>query len=175
MIFGILLVALLQVAPGGMWPRLAALLKFDTAKLPRPKVAEPLPPRSKAIPASETLLDIQAARKQFGGVIAVNDVSFSVKRGEFFSLLGPSGCGKTTLLRMLGGFEHPDSGRIYLEGKDITDLPPNPRRVHTVFQNYALFPTMTVWDNIAFSLKLAKRPKAEVEERVVEHFASQTV
>ena len=106
--------------------------------------------------------------KRFGALTAVNDVCLTVNKGEFFSLLGPSGCGKTTLLRMLGGFERPDSGRIYLEGKDITDLPPNQRRVHTVFQNYALFPTMTIWDNIAFSLKLAKKPKAEIEERVDE-------
>ena len=106
--------------------------------------------------------------KRFVALTAVNDISLSVKKGEFFSLLGPSGCGKTTLLRMLGGFERPDSGRIYLEGRDITDLPPDQRRVHTVFQNYALFPTMTVWDNIAFSLKLAKKPKAEIEERVDE-------
>ncbi len=104
--------------------------------------------------------------KRFGALTAVNDVTLSVTKGEFFSLLGPSGCGKTTLLRMLGGFERPDSGRIYLEGKDITDLSPNQRRVHTVFQNYALFPTMTVWDNIAFSLKLAKCEKSEIEERV---------
>jgi len=104
--------------------------------------------------------------KRFGALTAVDDVTLSIAKGEFFSLLGPSGCGKTTLLRMLGGFEHPDSGRIYLEGKDITDLPPNQRRVHTVFQNYALFPTMTIWDNIAFSLKLAKLPKAEIEEKV---------
>ena len=90
--------------------------------------------------------------KRFGALTAVDDVSLTIKKGEFFSLLGPSGCGKTTLLRMLGGFERPDSGRIYLEGNDITDLPPNQRRVHTVFQNYALFPTMTIWDNIAFSL-----------------------
>ena len=109
--------------------------------------------------------------KRFGALTAVNDISLSVKKGEFFSLLGPSGCGKTTLLRMLGGFERPDSGRIYLEGRDITDLPPDQRRVHTVFQNYALFPTMTVWDNIAFSLKLAKKPKTEIEERVDEILA----
>ena len=100
--------------------------------------------------------------KRFGALTAVDDVSFSIQKGEFFSLLGPSGCGKTTLLRMVGGFERPDSGRIYLDGKDITDAPPNMRRVHTVFQNYALFPTMT----IAFSLRLAKKPKAEVEESV---------
>lgn len=104
--------------------------------------------------------------KRFGALTAVNDVSLTISKGEFFSLLGPSGCGKTTLLRMLGGFERPDSGRIYLEGRDITDLPPNQRRIHTVFQNYALFPTMTIWDNIAFSLRLAKSSKAEVEEKV---------
>ncbi len=104
--------------------------------------------------------------KRFGALTAVNDVSFSINKGEFFSLLGPSGCGKTTLLRMVGGFERPDSGRIYLDGVDITDTPPNVRRVHTVFQNYALFPTMTVWDNIAFSLRLARKPKEEIEEAV---------
>ena len=115
--------------------------------------------------ASEFLV-FDRVTKRFGALTAVNDVSFSIMKGEFFSLLGPSGCGKTTLLRMLGGFEHPDSGRIYLDGKDITDSPPNIRRVHTVFQNYALFPTMTIWDNIAFSLRLAKKPKAEIEESV---------
>jgi len=104
--------------------------------------------------------------KRFGSLVAVDDVSFSVGKGEFFSLLGPSGCGKTTLLRMVGGFERPDSGRIYLDGRDITDEPPNMRRVHTVFQNYALFPTMTIWDNIAFSLRIAKRPADEIEKAV---------
>ncbi len=104
--------------------------------------------------------------KRFGALTAVDNVSFSIRRGEIFSLLGPSGCGKTTLLRMVGGFERPDSGRIYLNGKDITDAPPNARRVHTVFQNYALFPTMTIWDNIAFSLRLTKKPKEEIEEAV---------
>ena len=111
---------------------------------------------------SNDFLVFDHVTKRFGALTAVNDVSFSVNKGEFFSLLGPSGCGKTTLLRMLGGFEKPDSGRIFLEGKDITGLAPNERRVHTVFQNYALFPTMTIWDNIAFSLKIAKLPKGEI-------------
>ena len=115
---------------------------------------------------SKDFLVFDHVTKRFGALTAVDNVSLTINKGEFFSLLGPSGCGKTTLLRMLGGFERPDSGRIYLEGKDITDLPPNERRIHTVFQNYALFPTMTVWDNIAFSLKLAKKPKAEIEEAV---------
>ena len=131
-----------------------------------------IPPDTKACPnggipeLSNDFLVFDHVTKRFGALTAVNDVSFSVNKGEFFSLLGPSGCGKTTLLRMLGGFEKPDSGRIFLEGKDITDLAPNERRVHTVFQNYALFPTMTIWDNIAFSLRLAKLPKKEIEEKV---------
>ena len=104
--------------------------------------------------------------KRFGALTAVNDVTLSVSKGEFFSLLGPSGCGKTTLLRMVGGFERPDSGRIYLEGRDITDLPPNQRRIHTVFQNYALFPTMSIWDNIAFPLRIAKLSRKEIEDKV---------
>ena len=131
-----------------------------------------IPPNTKACPnggipeLSNEFLVFDHVTKRFGALTAVNDVSFSVNKGEFFSLLGPSGCGKTTLLRMLGGFEKPDSGRIFLEGKDITDLAPNERRVHTVFQDYALFPTMTIWDNIAFSLRLAKLPKKEIEEKV---------
>ena len=131
-----------------------------------------IPHNTKACPnggtpeLSNDFLVFDHVTKRFGALTAVNDVSFSVSEGEFFSLLGPSGCGKTTLLRMVGGFEKPDSGRIYLEGKDITDLAPNERRVHTVFQNYALFPTMTIWDNIAFSLRLAKLPKKDVEEKV---------
>ena len=131
-----------------------------------------IPHNTKACPKggipelSNDFLVFDHVTKRFGALTAVNDVSFSVNKGEFFSLLGPSGCGKTTLLRMLGGFEKPDSGRIFLEGKDITGLAPNERRVHTVFQNYALFPTMTIWDNIAFSLRIAKLPKKEIEEKV---------
>ncbi len=104
--------------------------------------------------------------KRFGTLKAVDDVTLGVTKGEFFSLLGPSGCGKTTLLRMLAGFEQPDSGRIYLNGEDITDLPPNMRRVNTVFQNYALFPHLTVRENIAFGLKIARRPKREIDREV---------
>ncbi len=104
--------------------------------------------------------------KRFGTLTAVDGVTLGVQKGEFFSLLGPSGCGKTTLLRMLGGFETPDSGRIFLDGKDITALPPNLRRVHTIFQNYALFPNMTVWENIAFSLRVARRPREEIRRSV---------
>lgn len=104
--------------------------------------------------------------KRFGDVTAVDDVSVDVRKGEFYSLLGPSGCGKTTLLRMLAGFEMPDKGRIYLDGQDVTDLPPNRRRVNTIFQNYALFPHLSVWENIAFGLRVARRPRAEIHREV---------
>ena len=111
-------------------------------------------------------LEFQGVSKRFGHVQAVNNVSFSVKRGEFFSLLGPSGCGKTTLLRLIAGFEQPDEGRIILDGQDITHLPANKRSVNTVFQNYALFPHLNVYDNIAFGLRVARRPKDEIEREV---------
>jgi len=111
-------------------------------------------------------LEFNNVSKSFGTVRAVDAVSLRIKRGEFFSLLGPSGCGKTTLLRMLGGFEKPDCGRIYLDGNDITDLPPNRRQVNTIFQNYALFPHLSVWENIAFGLRVAKRPRHEIQDEV---------
>ncbi len=101
------------------------------------------------------LLEIRNVVKRFGDFTAVNHVSLSVNAGEFFTLLGPSGCGKTTLLRMLAGFEQPDSGEILLDGKDVSNVPPEKRPVHTVFQSYALFPHMTVRENIAFPLKMA--------------------
>ncbi|NLL84646.1 MAG: ABC transporter ATP-binding protein [Lentisphaerae bacterium] len=104
--------------------------------------------------------------KRFETLTAVDNVSLDIEKGEVFSLLGPSGCGKTTLLRMLAGLETPDSGRVILDGQDITNLPPNLRRVHTIFQNYALFPHMTVWDNIAFPLRVARYPKQEIARRV---------
>lgn len=104
--------------------------------------------------------------KQFGNSSALSDVSFSIHKGEFFSILGPSGCGKTTLLRILAGFEQPDSGRILIDGKDMTLSPPHLRPVNTVFQNYALFPHLTIWENIAFGLRIAKRSEKEIRQEV---------
>lgn len=111
-------------------------------------------------------LVIDKISKHFGALRAVDQVSLQIARGEAFSLLGPSGCGKTTLLRMLAGFERPDSGRIMLNDADITDLPPERRPVNTVFQNYALFPHLTVSDNVAFGLRMAGRPRAEIRKAV---------
>ncbi|MGA0333508.1 MAG: ABC transporter ATP-binding protein [Kiritimatiellia bacterium] len=116
-------------------------------------------------------LHFENVTKSFGAVTALRDVTLSVNKGEVFSLLGPSGCGKTTLLRIAAGFEQPDSGRVYLDGVDITDLPPNRRPVNTVFQNYALFPHLSVRDNVAFGLKAAGIKRAEIEARVTEMLA----
>ncbi|GAA5784186.1 spermidine/putrescine import ATP-binding protein PotA 2 [Chitiniphilus shinanonensis] len=114
------------------------------------------------------LLEIRDVVKTFGDFTAVNHVSLAVEAGEFFTLLGPSGCGKTTLLRMLAGFEQPDSGEILLDGKNMAGVPPEKRPVHTVFQSYALFPHMTVAQNIAFPLKMAGVASAEIPKRVDE-------
>jgi spermidine/putrescine transport system ATP-binding protein len=106
--------------------------------------------------------------KRFGGVAAVDDVSLEIGEGEFFSLLGPSGCGKTTTLRMVAGFELPDAGRIVLQGKDVTEVRANRRPVNMVFQQYALFPHMSVYDNVAFGLRVKHVPRAEHHDRVHE-------
>jgi spermidine/putrescine transport system ATP-binding protein len=106
--------------------------------------------------------------KRFGAVGAVDDVSLEINEGEFFSLLGPSGCGKTTTLRMVAGFEVPDTGRIVLKGNDVTRVPPNRRPVNMVFQQYALFPHMSVYENVAFGLKVKRVPRAEHRGRVHE-------
>lgn len=113
-----------------------------------------------------SVLEFRNITKRFGDVVAVDNVSFSIKNGEFFSLLGSSGCGKTTLLRIAAGLEMPDSGQVILNGQDITHLPPNRRPVNTVFQNYALFPHLTVWDNIAFGLKVKKKASRDIEREV---------
>ncbi len=103
-----------------------------------------------------------------GGTVAVQDFNLSMERGEFVSFLGPSGCGKTTTLRMIAGFEIPTAGRVVLDGRDMTDDPPNRRNVGMVFQSYALFPNMNVLDNIGFGLKVRKRPQDEIRKRTLE-------
>jgi spermidine/putrescine transport system ATP-binding protein len=107
--------------------------------------------------------------KRFGNMTAVDNVTIEIGRGEFFSLLGPSGCGKTTSLRMIAGFEEPDEGQVRLSGTDIVGTPPYKRNVNTVFQSYALFPHMTVADNVAFGLKRKKIPKSSVRDKVGEY------
>ena len=115
-----------------------------------------------------TLLKIAGVSKHFGAVAAVDDVSLSIERSAFFALLGPSGCGKTTLLRLIGGFEAPDKGRILVEGVDVTALPPYARPVNMMFQSYALFPHMDVADNIAFGLRQERMNRRRITARVDE-------
>ena len=112
------------------------------------------------------LVRIEGIVKTFGGIPAVNGVSLDIVQGEFFALLGPSGCGKTTLLRLLAGFETPDSGRILLDGEDIVPIPPYRRPVNMMFQSYALFPHLTVAGNVAFGLRQERLPRAEIDARV---------
>ena len=117
-------------------------------------------------PNAEPVLRIEGVTKTFGKTYAVDDVSLDIYRGEFFSLLGGSGCGKSTLLRILGGFEVPDRGRVLIDGIDVTRMPPYERPVNMMFQSYALFPHMTVEQNIAFGLKQDRRTAAEIADRV---------
>ena len=112
------------------------------------------------------LIDIQHISKSFDTNLVLDDLSLYIRENEFLTLLGPSGCGKTTLLRILGGFEMPDSGRVLFEGKDITNLPPNKRQLNTVFQKYALFTHMTISENIAFGLKIKKKSKTYIQDKI---------
>ena len=123
-------------------------------------------PAPAATPAHDVLLDIVNLSKNFDDITAVDSVNLSVNSGEIFALLGGSGCGKSTLLRMLAGFETPSSGQIYLQGRDISHMPAYERPINMMFQSYALFPHMTVAQNIAFGLEQDQLPKAEIEQRV---------
>src|SRR5881275_2447469 len=116
-------------------------------------------------------VEVVGARKSYGEVVAVDDVDLRVGAGEFFTLLGPSGSGKTTTLRLIAGFEHPDAGLVRLAGIDITKRPPYARDVNTVFQDYALFPHMTVQDNVEYGLRIRKVDKAERRRRAGEALA----
>jgi spermidine/putrescine transport system ATP-binding protein len=115
---------------------------------------------------AEVDVRLERVTKDFGETVAVDDLSLDIAVGEFFSLLGPSGCGKTTTLRMIGGFEEPSRGTIYLRGRDVTDLPPHKRDVNTVFQSYALFPHLNVFENVAFGLRRRKVSSDDIQTRV---------
>jgi len=120
---------------------------------------------------ADDYLRIEVVRKEFDGFVAVDDVSLTIRQGEIFALLGASGCGKSTLLRVLAGFEKPTKGRVVLDGQDITELPPYERPINMMFQSYALFPHMSVEQNIAFGLKQDGMPKADIARRVKEMLA----
>ena len=116
--------------------------------------------------ARDPVITLEHVVKRFGSYVAVENADFAIERGEFFSLLGPSGCGKTTTLRMIAGFEQPSDGRILLDGRDVSRVPPYRRNVNTVFQHYALFPHMTVADNVAFGPRSQKVGAEETARRV---------
>ena len=112
---------------------------------------------------------IKEVSKSFGNFRALHEIDLTIKKGEFFSLLGPSGCGKTTLLRIIGGFESPDDGDVTFDGIDVLPLPPNQTQANTVFQSYALFPHLTIFENVAFPLRLKKLPKSQIDSKVGEY------
>jgi putrescine transport system ATP-binding protein len=147
----------------------AGIMTEDVANdLPLQDSAKPVAPIAAA---DMPLLRIDGVVKRFGGFTAVDKLSLDIRAGEFFALLGPSGCGKTTLLRMLAGFETPDAGRILLNGKDIAQVLPHQRPVNMMFQSYALFPHLSVHDNIAFGLKRLGMPRPQIDARVAEMVA----
>ena len=115
---------------------------------------------------SQPLIDLQHISKRFDDTLVLDDLSLSVKENSFVTLLGPSGCGKTTTLRIIGGFESPNTGKVIFGGEDITKLPPNKRQLNTVFQKYALFPHMSIADNIAFGLKIKNKSKTYIDDKI---------
>jgi putrescine transport system ATP-binding protein len=129
------------------------------------------PSRGGPVPATPDYCRVAGVARFFGGIAAVRDVSLSLSRGEIVALLGPSGCGKSTLLRIVAGLEAPDRGGVFIDGTEITGLPPYRRPVNLMFQSYALFPHLTVAENVAFGLRQQRLPKAEVEARVTEMLA----
>lgn len=136
----------------------------DLSGLPKPTPARTFAPWAE--PGATPLISFDRVRKTFGAVVAVDDLSLDIYPREFFALLGASGCGKTTLMRLLAGFEEPTAGDILLAGESVLGVPPHRRPVNMMFQSYALFPHLSVWDNIAFGLRRARLPKAALTERV---------
>ena len=128
----------------------------------------PEQPAPWAAPDAKPLIRFRGVAKRFGGFTAIDGVDLDIFAGEFFALLGPSGCGKTTLMRMLAGFETPSEGAIELDGADIVPIPPNRRPVNMMFQSYALFPHLSIRDNVAFGLRRARTPRSDMESRVEE-------
>src|SRR4051812_42183382 len=124
--------------------------------------------RIDAASSAEADIHLERVTKRFGDAVAVDDLTLSIERGAFYALLGPSGCGKTTTLRMIGGFEDPTEGRVYLGGEEVTQLPPYKRDVNTVFQSYALFPHLNVEKNVGFGLERKKVSRSDVKKRVGE-------
>lgn len=118
--------------------------------------------------ANHTIITMENVKKTYDGQTVLHDINFEIEKGKFYTLLGPSGCGKTTILRLIAGFTDASNGTIKINGEVVNDVPPNKRTVNTVFQDYALFPHMNVYDNIAFGLSLKKLPKAEIDQRVKE-------
>lgn len=112
------------------------------------------------------LIDLQHITKSYDGTLVLDDMSLYIRENEFLTLLGPSGCGKTTTLRIIGGFEHPDQGKVIFDGTDITSCPPNKRQLNTVFQKYALFPHITIGENIAFGLRIKNKPKNYIKDKI---------
>ncbi|MEO0984449.1 MAG: ABC transporter ATP-binding protein [Cyanobacteria bacterium J06639_14] len=133
-------------------------------------MSQTVSPRTSSLPISEAALDVELRQvsKRYGDDTAIESVNLSIVEGEFFSILGPSGCGKTTTLRLIAGFEQPSTGKVLIQGQDMSRIPAHRRSVNTVFQSYALFDHMTVWDNIAFGLRIKRIGRSQLQQRVAD-------